>query len=499
MIVRGSETVLVQGITGKQGTFWSERMRDYGTKIVGGVNPKRAGEAHLGLPVWATARDAARETNIDATVMFIPPFGVKAAALDAIEAGIGKIVCLTEHVPVHDTMYILAAARERGTQVLGPNTAGIVTVGECFLGFMPAFNPRVFQQGNVGVISRSGSLGTLICLNIVQAGLGISAFVGIGGDPIIGTTTKDALVALDHDPNTKAVALVGEIGGAMEEEAAEYARTMQKPIAAFIAGAASPPGKRMGHAGAIVMGDKGSYAGKKAALEAAGVTVCATPSGVAEVLKRVWRLTGNTIAQTDHSCASTEAFAGSASSTMCVVQSQKTYGGRPMLMRTAFAAAIAVCCNRRRRPEFGPDADAAALCHDQSGGNRQRLHFPLRQPSGHVRRHQGGRDRHRPHQLRAAAGGEDLRRGNPEDHQGADQVPDLQPSSLRPHRRRQALQGRRRQGRRAPARQGTACGAERSRRGHPRRGRRRQAHHLPGRHQRSSCTIPAGTIPTRRW
>ena len=287
MIVRGSETVLVQGITGKQGTFWSERMRDYGTKIVGGVNPKRAGEAHLELPVWATARDAARETNVDATVMFIPPFGVKAAALDAIEAGIGKIVCLTEHVPVHDTMYILAAARERGTQVLGPNTAGCVTVGECFLGFMPAFNPRVFQQGHVGVISRSGSLGTLICLNLVQAGLGISAFVGIGGDPIIGTTTKDALVALDHDANTQAVALVGEIGGAMEEEAAEYARTMQKPIAAFIAGAASPPGKRMGHAGAIVMGDKGSYAGKKAALEAAGVTVCATPSGVAEVLKRV--------------------------------------------------------------------------------------------------------------------------------------------------------------------------------------------------------------------
>ena len=196
-------------------------------------------------------------------------------------------MCLTEHVPVHDTMYILAAARERGAQVLGPNTAGIVTVGECFLGFMPAFNPRVFRQGNVGVISRSGSLGTLICLNLVQAGLGISAFVGIGGDPIIGTTTKDALVALDHDPNTKAVALVGEIGGAMEEEAAEYARTMKKPVAAFIAGAASPPGKRMGHAGAIVMGDKGSYAGKKAALEAAGVTVCATPNGVAEILKRV--------------------------------------------------------------------------------------------------------------------------------------------------------------------------------------------------------------------
>ena len=285
MILRGSDRVLVQGITGKQGTFWSERMRHYGTNIVGGVNPKRAGEQHLGLPVWAAAREAARETSIDATVMFIPPFSVKEAALDAIEAGIGKIVCLTEHVPVHDTMYILAAARERGGSLIGPNTAGIVTVGECFAGFMPAFNPRVFQPGSVGVISRSGSLGTLLCLNLVQAGLGISAFIGIGGDPIIGTTTRDALIALDRDPKTKSIALVGEIGGSMEEEAAHYARTMKKPIAAFIAGAASPPGKRMGHAGAIVMGDKGSYAGKKAALEAAGVAVCPTPNGVAASLR----------------------------------------------------------------------------------------------------------------------------------------------------------------------------------------------------------------------
>jgi succinyl-CoA synthetase alpha subunit len=214
-------------------------MRDYGTRIIGGVNPKRAGEQHLGLPVWASARDAARATRIDATVMFIPPFGVKEAALDAIEAGIGKIVCLTEHVPVHDTMYVLAAARERGARLIGPNTAGIVTTGECFAGFMPAFNSRVFRPGPVGVISRSGSLGTLLCLNLVQAGLGISAFIGIGGDPIVGTTTKDALAALDADPRTTAVALIGEIGGAMEEEAAGYAKSMQKPVAAFIAGAAS--------------------------------------------------------------------------------------------------------------------------------------------------------------------------------------------------------------------------------------------------------------------
>ncbi len=286
MIIRGSETVLVMGITGKQGTFWAEKMRDYGTKIIGGVNPKRAGEQHLGLPVWATAKDAAQATQIDAAVMFIPPMGVKDAALDLIDAGVKKIVCLTEHVPVHDTMYFLAAAREGGTQIVGPNTAGLVTTGECFVGFMPAFNPRVFKPGSVGVISRSGSLGTLLCLNLVQAGLGISSFVGIGGDPIIGTTTKDALIALDNDPRTAAIALVGEIGGSMEEEAAAYAKSMKKPIAAFIAGAASPPGKKMGHAGAIVAGNVGSYAGKKAALEAAGVTVCATPNGVADVLRR---------------------------------------------------------------------------------------------------------------------------------------------------------------------------------------------------------------------
>ena len=218
--------------------------------------------------MWATARDAARETNIDAAVMFIPPFGVKAAALDAIEAGIGKIVCLTEHVPVHDTMYFWPRRASGARRCIGPNTAGIVTVGECFVGFMPAFNPRVFQPGHVGVISRSGSLGTLICLNLVQAGLGISAFVGIGGDPIIGTTTRDALVALDHDPKTKAIALVGEIGGADGGRGCRIrSARCNKPVAAFIAGAASPPGKRMGHAGAIVMGDKGSYAGKKAALE----------------------------------------------------------------------------------------------------------------------------------------------------------------------------------------------------------------------------------------
>ena len=287
MIIRGTETVLVMGITGKQGTFWAEKMRDYGTRIIGGVNPKRAGEKHLDLPVWASARDATEVAPIDAAVLFIPPFGARDALLDVIDAGIRKIVCLTEHIPVHDTMYALSAARERGARIVGPNTAGLVTTGESFVGFMPAFNTRVFQPGKVGVLSRSGSLGTLLCLNLVQAGLGISSFVGIGGDPIIGTTTRDALVALNEDPKTEAIALVGEIGGAMEEEAAQYARAMTKPIAAFIAGAASPAGKKMGHAGAIVMGNKGTYAGKRAALEAAGVTVTATPNEVAATLASV--------------------------------------------------------------------------------------------------------------------------------------------------------------------------------------------------------------------
>ena len=287
MIFRGNETVLVHGITGTQATFWSDKMKEYGTRVVGGLNPKKAGTEHLGLPVWASAKDAvsAHDGAIDCSCVIVPPAAVKPSVMDALDAGIKKIVILTEHIPVHDTMYFLSAAREAGASVIGPNTAGIATPGECFVGFMPAFNERVFKPGNIGVISRSGSLGTLVCLNMVQAGFGISAFIGIGGDPVIGTTTKDALQCLDEDPATEAIAMVGEIGGGMEEEAAGYAKTMTKPIVSFIAGAASPPGKKMGHAGAIVMGDKGSYAGKKEALEAAGVTVLSTPSGLPDVLK----------------------------------------------------------------------------------------------------------------------------------------------------------------------------------------------------------------------
>ena len=278
MIVRSGERVLIQGITGRQGTYWAERMQAYGTRIVAGVNPKKAGTEHCGVPVFATARDAKREVGFDVSVLFIPPLGVNAAARNAIEAGCGRLVVLTEDVPVQDVMEMLAMARANGATIVGPNTAGLVTPGECFVGFMPAFESDIFRPGRVGVISRSGSLGTLICLNLVQAGFGESAFIGIGGDPIIGTTTRDALALLDADERTDAVVIVGEIGGTMEEDAAEYAQAMAKPVVAFIAGSASPPGKKMGHAGAIVMGDKGTYASKRRALEAAGVEVLDTPS-----------------------------------------------------------------------------------------------------------------------------------------------------------------------------------------------------------------------------
>ena len=285
MILRGGERVLVQGITGRQGTYWTERMQAYGTRIVAGVNPKKAGTSHCGVPVYASAGDAMRETGFDVSVLFIPPLGVKAAARDSIEAGCTRLVVLTEHVPVQDVMELLAMARANGATVVGPNTAGLVTPGACFVGFMPAFESGIFRPGRVGVISRSGSLGTLICLNLVQAGFGQSAFIGIGGDPIVGTTTRDALQELDADAGTDAVVVVGEIGGTMEEDAADYARGMAKPVVAFIAGGASPPGKKMGHAGAIVMGDRGTYASKRTALEAAGVTVLDTPSEVGRALR----------------------------------------------------------------------------------------------------------------------------------------------------------------------------------------------------------------------
>lgn len=281
MIVRKNDRVVVLGITGRQGTFWTEKMIAYGTNVVAGVNPKRAGETHVGVSIFATPAEAVAKTGGDVAVMFIPPPMAKEAAVSAAQAGIKLLVVLTEHIPAQDVMAMHAAAAKHGTRIIGPNTAGLVTPGESFVGIMPAFVPSVFRAGRVGVISRSGSLGTLVCLNLTRAGIGQSAFIGIGGDPMLGTTTRDALKALDKDSRTDAIVIVGEIGGAMEEDAVVYANSMSKPRVAFIAGAAAPPGKKMGHAGAIVTGNAGSYTSKRKALEAAGVTVVDTPSQIA--------------------------------------------------------------------------------------------------------------------------------------------------------------------------------------------------------------------------
>ena len=284
MIVRSGDRVLVHGLTGKQGTFWAGLMRDYGTHIVGGVHPTKAGTVHAGWPVYASAVEAAADGGVDVSVLFVPPAGAKAAVIDAVDAGARLVVVLTEFIPVHDTMELVAHARANGSRVMGPNTAGVVTPGEAFVGFMPAFDERIFTPGSVGVVSRSGSLGTLACLELTRSGRGQSAFLGVGGDPVSGTSTAEAVRALADDDATDAIVVIGEIGGSKEEEAAQVVASIEKPVVSFIAGRSSPPGKKMGHAGAIVDGDTGTYESKRRALEDAGATVVDVPGDIASAL-----------------------------------------------------------------------------------------------------------------------------------------------------------------------------------------------------------------------
>ena len=286
MILRRHHRILVMGLTGKQGTMWGQAMLDYGACIVGGVNPRKAGTRHLGVPIFASAKEAvASGCPFDAALMFVPPLAAGQAAIDACEAGSKSVICLAEHIPAHDVMKMLAVARGTGSRIVGPNTSGLVTPGETFAGIMPAFNSDVFTPGDVGVISRSGSLGTLVCLQLTAGGFGQSAFYGVGGDPIVGTRTRAALKMLDEDERTRAVVICGEIGGSAEEEAAEYASAMDKPVVAFIAGRTAPEGRRMGHAGAIVSGAGGGYDAKRRSLEANGVAVADLPSQIPQLLR----------------------------------------------------------------------------------------------------------------------------------------------------------------------------------------------------------------------
>lgn len=282
ILIDKSARVLVQGITGRQGGFHAKLMMDYGTDVVGGVTPGKGGEWFEGTPVFDTMRMAVETTNADVSLVTVPARFAADAIMEAADAGVALVICLTEHIPVSDMMQALSFCRDRGARLIGPNCPGVMTPGQAKVGIIPAM---VATPGNVGVVSKSGTLTYEVGFAMKNHGIGISTIVGIGGDPVIGTTFVDVLEMFENDPETEKVALLGEIGGSAEIVAASYIKNaMTKPVAAFIAGRSAPPGKRMGHAGAIVDGGEGSAEEKILALEAAGARVAANPDEIPGLL-----------------------------------------------------------------------------------------------------------------------------------------------------------------------------------------------------------------------
>ena len=283
ILVDKNTRLLVQGITGKAGGFHAKSCMEYGTNVVAGVTPGRGGETFEGkVPVYNTASEARKQTGCNATMIFVPAAGAADSILEAADAGIELIVCITEGIPVIDMMRAKVGLRDKKVRLIGPNCPGIITPGQCKIGIMPGY---IHKPGKVGVISRSGTLTYEAVWQLTSRGIGQSTCIGIGGDPINGTSHTDAVKLFNEDPETEAIILIGEIGGTAEEEAAEYIKNhVKKPVAAFIAGATAPPGRRMGHAGAIVSGGKGTAEGKIKALEAAGIAVAKTPADMAETL-----------------------------------------------------------------------------------------------------------------------------------------------------------------------------------------------------------------------
>ena len=289
-IILSSETrVLVQGITGREGTFWTDWMLKAGTNTVAGATPGKKGEKVHGVPVYGNVREAVRDKGCEASVVFVPPAFSKDAVFEALDSGIKTIVMLAEHVPVHDMLEMKTFALEKEAMILGPNTAGSATVGEAMLGFVPFWLDYVYRPGPIGVVTRSGSLTNEVSSHIVSAGLGQTSVIGIGGDPVPGTRTADVLKLFEKDEKTAAVVVVGEAGGTMEEEAADLINQggFTKPLVVFLAGRTAPPEKKMGHAGAIVSGGKGGVQGKTEALEAVGAKMARTPAEVGKILAKI--------------------------------------------------------------------------------------------------------------------------------------------------------------------------------------------------------------------
>ena len=287
VLIDKNTRVVVQGITGREGSFHAQQMLDYDTKVVAGVTPGKGGTKHLGVPVFNTVAEAVAKTGANASIIFVPPPFAADAILEAVDSNLPLVICITEGVPALDMVRVAAAMKDSKTRLIGPNCPGVISPGKCKMGIMPA---SIHKQGNVGVVSRSGTLTYEAVHQLTQLGIGQSTCIGIGGDPIIGTTFLDAIQLFNDDPETYAIILIGEIGGNAEERAAEWITVnMKKPVVGFIAGQTAPPGRRMGHAGAIISGGSGTAKEKIAALRAAGIAMADSPADLGVTVREAMK------------------------------------------------------------------------------------------------------------------------------------------------------------------------------------------------------------------